>query len=86
MYRYKWKPNQEQKREFAEKMNEIKDFCRKNHIQAGLSHDSYYFNIRGQNYRVSNHSIETSNARAFNVYDEQIRELYHPDGRGNIKS
>lgn len=81
MYHFRWQPSKEQKREFAEKMEEIKEFCRINNIHASSSKDSYYFTIRGQNYRVSNHSVEASNARAFNIYDEQIRELYHPDGR-----
>lgn len=52
--------SREDKREFAMKMKEIEEFCAKNSIDASLSKDSYYFTIRGQKYRVSNHSVESS--------------------------
>ena len=77
----KWKPSKTAKREFAQKMNEIDEFCRENRIHQSASSDSYYFSINGKNYRVSNHSVEASNARAFTDSGEQIREKYHPDGR-----
>lgn len=77
----KWTPSKTAKREFAQKMNEIDDFCREHGIQQSASSDSYYFSINGKSYRVSNHSVEASNARAFTNLGEQIREKYHPDGR-----
>lgn len=77
MYHFRWKPSKEQAREFARKMQEIEEFCKQNDISKSLSGDSYYFSINGQDYRVSNHSIEASNAHAFDDYGNQIRELYH---------
>lgn len=81
MYQYKWKPSKTAAREFAEKMNEIEIFCRKNGIKQSLKGDSYYFEIDGVKYRVSNHSVEASNRRAYNEYGEKIREKYHADER-----
>lgn len=65
MYRKAWKPSKTAKREFAEKMREIEDFCAKNGIHSSLSNDSYYFTVDGINYRISNHSVEASNRGAF---------------------
>ena len=80
-YRYKWKPSKAAAREFAEKMDEIDQFCRENGIRHSLSSDSYYFQIDGQEYRVSNHSVESSNSHAYNWMGEQTRDEYHPEGR-----
>lgn len=80
MYGYKWKPSKTAKREFAKKMQEIEQFCIDHGIQASYTSDSYYFNIDGINYRVSNHTIEKSNASAFKD-GLQVRNLYHPNGR-----
>lgn len=81
MYR-KWKPNKSAKREFAEKMQEVTEFCINNGIKASSSYDSFYFTINGQNYRVSNHSVEKSNSSAYDDFTGlQKRELYHPEGR-----
>lgn len=77
----KWTPSKTAKREFAQKMNDIDDFCREHGIHQSARSDSYYFTINGKSYRVSNHSVEASNARAFTDLGEQIREKYHPDGR-----
>lgn len=76
MYR-KFKPSKTKAREFAQKMNEIDDFCRDNAIERSKSSDSYYFTIDGQSYRVSNHTIAASNRGAYNEFGEQIREKYH---------
>lgn len=82
MYRKAWKPSKTAKREFAEKMREIENFCAKNGIRSSLSNDSYYFTVDGINYRISNHSVEASNRGAFDeTTGEQKRELYHQDGR-----
>lgn len=78
---YKWKPSKTAKREFAQKMNEIDTFCKEHNISQSMSSDSYYFTINGKNYRISNHTVEASNKHAFNDFGEQIRELYHPNGR-----
>ena len=77
----KWKPSKTAKKEFAQKMDEIKDFCHENGIEHSLSKDSYYFRLNGKNYRVSNHSVEASNAHAYDMFGNQTRELYHPEGR-----
>lgn len=77
----KWKPSKTKQREFAQKMDEIREFCANNGITHSVSMDSYYFCIDGQFYRVSNHSIECSNAHAYNEFGKQVREKYHADGR-----
>lgn len=64
-------------------MVEINEFCVKNGIDQSRSSDSYYFTINGQEYRVSNHSVESSNRRAFNSLGEKVREEYHSGGREN---
>lgn len=78
---FKWKPSKAKARAFAQQMEEIDKFCSVNGIEKSYSSDSYYFTIEGQKYRVSNHSVETSNSKAFNEFGEQIREIYHKDGR-----
>jgi hypothetical protein len=63
-------------------MDEIADFCRENGIQQSYNGDSYYFKLNGIQYRVSNHSVEASNAAAFDtITGEQRRDVYHRDGR-----
>lgn len=74
---YKWKPSKTKAREFAEKMNEIDDFCIKNNISQSKTSDGYYFTIDNKNYRVSNHTIDASNRHAYNEFGEKIREEYH---------
>lgn len=79
---YRYKPSKTKIREYAEKMDRIDDFCSKNNISRSANSDSYYFEINGQKYRVSNHSVESSNRGAYEEgAHEQIRELYHPEGR-----
>ena len=80
---YKWKPSKTAKQEFAEKMKEIETFCKEHGIYQSQSGDSYYFTLNGIDYRVSNHTVEKSNEKAFDEdTGEQVRELYHPNGRG----
>ena len=73
-YSYKWKPSKQARREFAKKMQEIDDFCAKNNITQSRTSDSYYFDIDGQNYRVSNHSVEASNLHSGGKFHSQGRE------------
>lgn len=80
-YGRKWKPSKTARREFAQTMNDIDKFCDENGISCSASKDSYYFTINGQKYRVSNHSVETSNAGAYDSLGNQVRSKYHPDGR-----
>ncbi len=77
----KWKPSKTKAREFAAKMDEIDTFCDEHGISRSASSDSYYFVLNGKKYRVSNHSVESSNARSENWLGETVRAKYHPDGR-----
>lgn len=78
----KWKPSRAAAKEFAEKMREIEAFCAEHDITASLSNDSYYFTLNGVKYRVGNHSVEASNAAAYDsLTGEKRRELYHEGGR-----
>lgn len=82
MYRKKWQPSRAKAREFAEKMQEIEEFCAKHAISASRTSDSYYFTVRGINYRVSNHTVEASNRKAFDdLTGAQLRQVYHEGGR-----
>lgn len=75
---YKWKPSKSAARAFAQEMDTIREFCATHGIDASASCDSYYFTVAGKKYRVSNHTIESSNAGAFDpVTGQQRRELYH---------
>lgn len=82
-YFRKWTPSKTAAREFARKMREIEDFCAAHDICASASNDSYYFELNGKKYRVSNHTIEASNRRAFNSDGEQVRGKYHEDTRSD---
>lgn len=72
-YKRSFKPSKAQAREFAKKMQEIEDFCHENHIASSLSNDSYYFEIKGQKYRVSNHSVEASRRNSGGKWHEDGR-------------
>lgn len=76
---YKWKPNKSARQEFAQKMNEIDEFCKQHNISKSSTSDSYYFLLNGKNYRISNHTIEASNSHAFNEFGEQKRAFYHDE-------
>lgn len=77
--RSKYKPSKAEAKAFAQKMEEIRDFCVLHNIDYSISMDSFYFCLRGTAYRVSNHTVEASNRGAFSELG-QTRELYH-DGR-----
>ena len=80
-YGRRWKPSRTAAREYAREMDEIQAFCNEHGIDYSGSMDSYYFTIGEQSYRVSNHSVEASNAHATNWMGEQVRQQYHPEGR-----
>lgn len=80
-YGRKWKPSRTAAKEYAQTMNELQAFCDGHAIQYSSSMDSYYFNLDGQKYRVSNHSVEASNAGAYDWMGNQVREKYHANGR-----
>ena len=73
---YRFKPSKAKAREFAEKMDDVRDFCVIHNISHSLSMDSFYFCVHGKAYRVSNHTVEASNRAAFGDLG-QTRELYH---------
>ena len=75
---YKWRPSASAKREFAQKMAEVDAVCADHGISQSSSSDSYYFTLNNKRYRVSNHTREASNARAYDeLTGEQWREVYH---------
>ena len=80
-YKRSWKPSRTAAREFAQTMSEIDTFCREHAIDMSASGDSYYFTINGQKYRVSNHSVEASNAAARDEFGNVRRNVYHDGGR-----
>lgn len=63
------------------RLSEIRAFCDANGIHYSKTMDSFYFKVRGQAYRVSNHSVEASNKGAIGRDGKKRRELYHPNGR-----
>lgn len=77
---YKWRPSKTQAKQFAQQMQEIDEFCAENGIEQSASGDSYYFRINGQKYRVSNHTVATSNKGAYDEIYGAKRKLYHPEG------
>lgn len=76
-----WKPSKSKAKEFAKLMDEIDEFCTKNNISNSSTNDSYYFRINGKKYRVSNHSVEKSNATAYDELGRKVHEVYHEGGR-----
>lgn len=70
----KWQPSRKAKREFAQKMQEIHDFCTANNISESSTNDSYYFSLNDIDYRISNHSVERS------VYKDDFGNYYHYHG------
>ncbi len=83
MYNKKWKPSKAQAKAFAVQMDLIQRFCDENHIDYSSSMDSYYFTINDVKYRVSNHSVEASNASAVNELGQLVHQIYHSEGRRN---
>lgn len=77
----KWKPNAAARRQYGEQMENIRRYCQEHGITVSESGDSYYFEIGGTPYRVSNHTVEASNAGAYDERGEKVRPLYHPEGR-----
>ena len=63
------------------RLSEIRAFCDANGIHCSKTMDSFYFKVRGQAYRVSNHTVEASNKGAIGRDGRQRRQLYHPNGR-----
>ena len=76
----RWRPSRTKAREFAEKMDKIQRFCNEHDIDYSASMDSFYFEINGQKYRVSNHTVAQSNRGAYDEVNGRKRGLYHPEG------
>ena len=81
---YKYKVSKSKSREYAEKMDPIKNYCDANQINYSESMDSFYFTVNGEKYRISNHTVNASNKAAFDEMGNQIREFYHSDNEGYI--
>jgi len=84
MYRRKWRPSKTDAKEFAIKMEKIGEFCKENNIKTSMNKDSYYFEIDGKNYRVSNHTVAKSDKGMYKLSDcgsfyEKQRDSYHKD-------
>lgn len=80
-YNKKWKPSRAAAKAYAAKIDEIATFCEEHGIISSRTNDSYYFTVNGQKYRVSNHSVESSNKGAYNELYGRTRALYHENGR-----
>ena len=80
MYYYKKSFSKTAKKEYAEKMDLIGDFCKVNNISHSALNDSYYFRLNGIDYRISNHTIAASNKAAYDWLGNQIRPEYHQGG------
>lgn len=77
---FKYRPSKKAASEFKDQMQAIETYCDQNNIKRSMSSDSYYFILNGINYRVSNHSIEASDKKAYDFTGTKVRDLYH-DGR-----
>lgn len=75
--KHAWVPGKTEKRDFAIKMQEIKEFCLQNKIEVNSTNDSYYFTINDQKYRVSNHASK-KNDDIFHIHASKLRiiEIY----------
>ena len=60
MHKGYWKPSKATVKAYAEQMDNIAVFCNENGIIHSSTMDSYYFTVNGQQYRVSNHSVESN--------------------------
>ena len=69
-----WEKNQ---RPSKERIKQIEEFCKEHNITHNSNYDSFYFEIKGQQYRISNHSIDDSVHR-----DKKTNKLvnHHIDG------
>ena len=81
---YKWTPSKTKAREFYKKLDEVQDYCDNNGINYSGSMDSYYFAHDGKKYRVSNHTVDASNAGAYR-FGEQVRDKYHTTGAYDVQ-
>lgn len=60
--------------------SDLNEFCRQNGIRRSKSGDSFYFEIRGKLYRVSNHTQQYSNECSWSLNGKRLRHNYHPKG------
>jgi len=71
--------------EFAKQMQEIEQFCIDNNISKSKNSDSYYFEIEGKLYRVSNHTVSKSNSGCYDWQGVQVRESYHQHNNYDVE-
>ena len=99
--RFKKRFSRSQINDFKEQMEKIEKFCQVNKIDKSRSSDSYYFTLNDINYRVSNHSVNSSThhngkeANTIYIHASKVRiiEIYNNlkkglklNGRGQIIS
>lgn len=70
-----------QRMEKMDELTELHKFCEYYGIHHSATMDSYYFSLNGKKYRVSNHSVEASNAHAYSWDGRLLRAEHHPMGR-----
>jgi hypothetical protein len=76
-YGRKWKPSKTAIKNFVKQMDAVETFCAENGISSSRTNDSYYFTLNGKKYRVSNHTVDRSNRKAYDFFGNQVREKYH---------
>ena len=96
MRRGYWKPSEADKAAFKAAMAELETYVKENHIDSSAAQDSFYFDIEGRKFRVSNHSVEKSNrsrcmscplkdeltgCRGANMNNFKCTRMYHLGGR-----
>lgn len=78
-----WTPSKNDKQNYIAQRQELDKFCKDNNISVSMSGDSYYFTIEGQDYRISNHTIEKSDSGMYRndpyLGNIKVRDSYHTD-------
>jgi hypothetical protein len=64
-------------RDYAQQMQEIERFCDEHNISYSKSLDSFYFMANGQQYRVSNHTVNKSDSGMYDNEGRKVRSSYH---------
>lgn len=81
---YRYNPSRADARDFAQKMQEIEEFCHEHGISHSFSNDSYYFVIGDVRYRVSNHTTAASDRGMYDDFGNKVRDSYHEHSNGVV--
>lgn len=68
------------RRNYVERLEALDAFCEEHDIMCNVHRDSFYFELNGKRYRVSNHSIKANWERAYSGMRDDLKPLYHPNG------